>query len=361
MRTLLKLNAILAALLFLNASTIAQGYEPSRGQDGDSVSIAAKDFNDNKPTAVSVKKLQQENQRLKQALDQALASLEQTKVNQVNLEKQLEQAATQTQSLREKLWFNSNAFSKFLAKLIASGEQPKQMMVMEHLKQTRNEAAVHEKSYMPVSTELVNKVIELVESDNEEIRKQAIDTLMQISPARAHEAGFQNTPSGYWRPVVSASHRVAQIHEALEHESNMRFDEDPLGDIAQVIRQQYQINFQVDEKDRDKEITLDVRGQSLASALDQLAKKLDLVVAIVGEGVQMLPADHADARSTATFNARGLINGDITLDQLAELASDQVKTPSKVTKIGKYQLIVQATISEQRRVSLVLGSLSTTK
>ena len=301
--------------------------------------------------------LQMEKSRHQNAMRQVLEELQAATVMQAQLQERLKRIDTTGVYHQAKDDYVRKAYLGFIAQMLASPEPANQFAGLKHIRDSHLRASEEGIAHNPVNHNIRLQLRKLVESSDKKVQSAAVEIYCTLEPTKAAELGYQRTL--FWRSTVESSLQVDRIRRAFAEMTEMDYEECPLEDIVDDISRQYAFDFSFDENTEPGTlVTIDVRDQRLASALDAVAEKVGLVVCVLEDSVKLLPKNHAKAKSTLTYNVRGLVNEDVTLDSLAKLVGEQIDKDSKVWKMGKYSIVAKALESDQRKISRVLGSLS---
>jgi type II secretory pathway component GspD/PulD (secretin) len=189
---------------------------------------------------------------------------------------------------------------------------------------------------------------------------------------------LQRWPSG---SVKSANE--ARLTAALEHATELDFNEQPLSDVAEYLKQSHQIDVQLDRKalqaagaGSDTPITLTVKGITLESALDLLLSDLGLTWVIHDEVLLITSKSAAQGLiETRVYPVYDLVmtppgqlpsvdglDYDALLETLAEAApaEDGATSPIRVYKPAG-ALIVTRSVASHRRIEKLLSGLRRAK
>lgn len=314
-------------------------------------------------------RLQQQNAQLRNALDRSVFELKvakrkiaESEQNRADLIKKLNSTLDDAKVRQARDEFGGKAYLDLLAKLLASDDSARQLVALNDLMQVRNQSAQQGLAYLPGNFDIVKQLDCLLDSENKEVQERAVTALLVVKPEHAIERGFQPRPAGFWKAVPTYSMTAAKIRRAFQEPCRMEYDETLVAEIAEEFMSRYGFDFYIDETVKpNTPVTISVTNQTLGSGLELFAGKLGLVVAVLDDSVKLVPRESPEAMSTLTYNVRGLLSDDISIEKLSELSAGQIDSASKVWVVGKHQLVAKATEKEQRKISLLLGSLSRTE
>lgn len=230
---------------------------------------------------------------------------------------------------------------------------------MNNIRDAYNKAAEQGFEFYPVNDAIVQQLDKLVDSAEKEIHKQAVDTIVTIKPALGVKRGYQRARAGFWEPMPIGSTDSMRIRRTLGEPCDFWYEETPLEEVFEELSTRFRFNVYIDDSvELDTRLSIKSTGQTLATALDMIADRYGMVVAVVDNSIRFVPKGRPDSFATLTYNVRGLLNDEVVIEKLVEISAEQVDSDSKVWVIGKHQLVAKASEKDQRKISLLLGSLS---
>ena len=128
----------------------------------------------------------------------------------------------------------------------------------------------------------------------------------------------------------------ARIHDALDSQCVLSYDETPWMEIEEALESQFKINIVLDQSARDDSLTEDepvscnLKGLSLRKALRIMLRKKNAAAIVKNEVLLIISLDDAE---DSRFMVHSFINVRPLLARLKELEKDRIGTPRLVYRL----------------------------
>ncbi|MCA9265082.1 MAG: hypothetical protein KDA60_14580 [Planctomycetales bacterium] len=180
------------------------------------------------------------------------------------------------------------------------------------------------------------------------------------------------------QPTIGRWHspEEAKILAALRSETRVEFVSAPLSDVVQFLEDLHGIQIEIAADsltdsglDLDVEVTKNLRGISLGSALNIMLREFRLTYVIKDEVLLITTEDFANATmSSEVYHVQALADEKASQAELMSAIEQQFDPPQAMrnqprapSKVGVFRgmLVVQATLAEHRRIDRLLDELQT--
>jgi hypothetical protein len=245
--------------------------------------------------------------------------------------------------------------------LLLSENRTHQQMALEHLFACGDK---YEAAKVPIniySPKLLKQVSQLTSSDSEEVKRLASRCLFGFKPDYAIAAGIQFGP--LWRPLEhsKANLNTQRIHQMLDHVCDFVFEEEPLADLVDMLKNQFAVGFRLGEGvDEEMLITYDATNRSLFLNLSGMLEKHKLGFVISNDEVVILKETDPALKVLATYNTAGLSSlAQIETEKAMQLLKKSFESdPVELTLIGENLFTAKASAVHQRKIQKTLGNLA---
>jgi hypothetical protein len=246
--------------------------------------------------------------------------------------------------------------SELVMYLLNSEKESEQLIALNFLIENLGKASNARVSCVPLTSSLLIKLREIMISDKEVLNEKARWAVMALKPDLAKEAGYQPR-TGYWEPVNSEYN--GRVYRMLKELAYLDYQESALLDFAEDVEDHYDLEVILDSKiDHEKMISFRSRELSLRDTLEAFFEQEGLTYRLVESGISIYPAGSPKAAALETYNVRGLLSEEVTIEQLVELVTESVNGKAKIRKLDKFRIAVIADGIVQYQVQKALGTLA---
>ncbi len=243
--------------------------------------------------------------------------------------------------------------------LLHSKEASDQLIGLRHLETCLRVESRRGRMNIPVNSVTLDRMKRLTDSENEDVKQNSIRVFINVHPSQAREVGFQ-APGGTWKPIgFGMSQQESKIRAVLTEICEFQYDDVELNDFIEDLQDQYNLNVGLSsDVDSKMRVSFSSRGQSLGNALTLFTNQHELSFVVDNESLMILPVSSPNAMKSLTYNVRGLLTEKLDIEEVVEIATDNLGKPLKVNVLDEHRMIVRCTEPQHHRLSLLLGALS---
>ena len=283
--------------------------------------------------------------------------------NEVDALKQKSSGLTSiVERLRELLTNNSFSHQSLLGRLLDSENTSLQAVAIEHLLDSSKMNGTLKLDYKTLV-----KMVDLLDSAPAKVCKNTIKCLIAYDPVFARERGFQWHG---WLPLAE-DENIDNTRQKLAQEGEFDSVDEPLDefllDVFDSIRSESGFNSEQfgsghdDSLVADRLVNFSGKDVTLHLALGKVLASCELAFRIQKDHLVVLPIDHQDARTTLTYNVRGLLAKELDIQGAANLCEDlflNSKRAPTVTVLDEHQLMMSGLEVQHAQLSALLHSIA---
>ncbi len=211
-----------------------------------------------------------------------------------------------------------------------------------------------------VSESTVQLLVKLTESESAEIKRLAVQWLLDNNSTEATNLGYQRPGPWY---AASLDAKTLEIRRALLEPSSFDVEETELQELLEPIQEYYGINV-IFEKSVNVETAVTYRssGLKLGNALKGLLSKYSLEYQIYDQKLAIVPRGHPEPKTSLIYQVKGLVDGNLAIDKITSVVEEMIAEQNldgKISVIDENRFTVSAAESVQAKVAEILGQLAT--
>jgi len=253
----------------------------------------------------------------------------------------------------------SESYRSVIEKMLASENADVQLFALKAIQKTISQG--RQPSLGPKLSEPgIQRLVQLTESESSEIKKLALQWLLENESTEAANLGYQRP--GPWH-AIGLSPKTLEIRRALREPSFFDHEETELHEILEQIQDSYSINV-IPENGVDEKLPVTYRssGLKLGNTLKGLLSKYDLEFQVYDEKLAIVPKGHPEPKISLIYQVKGLVDGNLAIDKMTRIIDEMTteqKLDCKISVIDEHRMAVSAAESVQAKVAEFLGQLAT--
>ncbi len=293
---------------------------------------------------------------LKRKLERTQQELAKFKTNSEHLRKYIRQTQEENKKLRSHQQLGMTFHASFIGGLLNDNETSNQIRALRHLLDVGQKNGLHSAQYEPLLPNGLDRVADLVESEDAGVRKLSKRVLQKYAPQRAIAIGYQT--GGVWRPIPTDL-KETKIRDSLESLCDFEYDDVRLEQVVDDIRNMHRLDIVIPPHiDDQQRIAFNGHRVTIQSALSELLKPLGLTYVVRNQRLHVVKNDDRNRMSTLVYNIRGLLDDNRTKESLLKIATNCLGKESTLTSTGKYDLIVVAPELEHYNLAIAFAALN---
>ncbi|MGI9516998.1 MAG: hypothetical protein ACR2NP_08140 [Pirellulaceae bacterium] len=250
-------------------------------------------------------------------------------------------------------------YQELLQLLIAHREPQMQMMGIAELQRFTEQYRDEIHRDWSVDDAVMERLIHLLDSPAVETSTAASRALVTIDPVVAGRLGFQSGK----HPWLSEN-RPAE-HIILNRRATMDYYETRLDDVLEEIRQNFRVMVTTaPEVDTEQLVTLTLEGMPLREGLGRIVEQLGLTFRLIENELHILPIDHDEARLPLTYNVRGLLTGQLTIEDIVRISREAVvndrseeETGFAIRPVDEHRVLVSGSEQQHTKAAMLFSIL----